>query len=205
METSTARFRFSAVARESCRFTWYHDKSNSPSVTTIKNDGRYSLTNQEDEYFLEIKGVSLDDQGSVYVKDDDQMVSQALLTVIGEDFMDVPFMKNILRCLIDFSQLWVSDCITTAFEFLMEIKDVTVAEGQCALFECEVKPPNYPVDWFINGDKVMQSSWCKLTSIGALRRLEIQHCSVKENGKITARLGNKQSGANLTIKRMYEE
>ena len=86
--------------------------------------------------------------------------------------------------------------------FLTPLKDVTIPEGQTAIFECEVSNPKQPVTWSRNGKKILKSDKRAVFTVeGATHRLTIKDAKVEDMAEFTASFGKEKTTAKLVVEK----
>ncbi|XP_028846713.1 obscurin-like protein 1 isoform X10 [Denticeps clupeoides] len=84
-------------------------------------------------------------------------------------------------------------------EFVAELHNVTVMEGEDATFKCVVSPEDAKLDWCINGKLVAPDQKFNISSTGLCHMLHIHNCQVTDSAKVTAEAEGLISKANLHV------
>ncbi|XP_066541966.1 obscurin-like protein 1 [Hoplias malabaricus] len=71
-------------------------------------------------------------------------------------------------------------------EFIAELHNVTVMEGEDAIFKCVVSPEDAEVVWCMNGWPITSSERFNISSNGLCHMLHIGNCQVPDSCKLTA-------------------
>ncbi len=89
-----------------------------------------------------------------------------------------------------------------ALAFLTPLKDITIPEGETAVFECEVSNPKEPVTWFRNGKKILKSDKRAVFTVdGSIHRLTIKDAKVDDTAEFSATFGKETTTAKLTVEK----
>ncbi|XP_028249500.1 obscurin-like protein 1 isoform X13 [Parambassis ranga] len=84
-------------------------------------------------------------------------------------------------------------------EIIAELRNVTIREGEDAVFKCVVSPEDTKLVWRLNGKQVAQSEHTVISSNGLCHMLCINNCMVSDSGKITADAEGLLSDAELQV------
>lgn len=79
------------------------------------------------------------------------------------------------------------------------LTDLTVAESQRAVFECEVANPDSKGQWFKDGKPLTMTDRCKSESDGLKRRLNIAISKVDDVGEYTFQVASSKTSAKLKV------
>ncbi|XP_051787148.1 obscurin-like protein 1a isoform X2 [Erpetoichthys calabaricus] len=84
-------------------------------------------------------------------------------------------------------------------EFIAELHNVTVLEGEDATFKCMVSPEDAELVWHRNGNVVVPDERCMVSRNGLCHTLVIQNCQLIDSSKVTAEAEGVVSKANLQV------
>lgn len=84
-------------------------------------------------------------------------------------------------------------------EFIAELRNITVREGEDAVFKCVVSPEDARLVWRLNGRPVTPSERTVISSNGTCHTLCIHNCSVSDGGIVTADAEGQLSEAELQV------
>ncbi|OCT63341.1 obscurin-like protein 1 isoform X2 [Xenopus laevis] len=84
-------------------------------------------------------------------------------------------------------------------EFVTELQNVTVLEGETASFKCMVSPDNVDLRWELNGSPVYSDKRFSTTNNGMCHSLILHSCRLSDSGKITANAEGLISRAKLRV------
>lgn len=84
-------------------------------------------------------------------------------------------------------------------EFIAELRNITVREGEDAAFKCVVSPEDTQLVWRLNDKTVVQSEHTVVSSTGLCHTLCIRNCTVSDGGKVTADAEGLLSEAELQV------
>uniref|UniRef100_A0A8C4Z849 Obscurin like cytoskeletal adaptor 1b n=1 Tax=Gadus morhua TaxID=8049 RepID=A0A8C4Z849_GADMO len=85
-------------------------------------------------------------------------------------------------------------------EFIAELHNITVREGEDATFKCVVSPEDTHLTWCLNGERVHQDDRLTVISNGLCHTLCIKKCRVSDSARVTADAeGLAVSQANLQV------
>ncbi|XP_053554191.1 obscurin-like protein 1 isoform X2 [Bombina bombina] len=84
-------------------------------------------------------------------------------------------------------------------EFVTELQNVTVLEGEIATFKCVVSPEDVDLLWELNGSSVHSDKRFSLTSNGLCHSLTVRSCRLSDSGIVTANAEGKISRARLRV------
>ncbi|KAJ7345582.1 hypothetical protein JRQ81_001532 [Phrynocephalus forsythii] len=79
------------------------------------------------------------------------------------------------------------------------LTDLTVAESQRAVFECEVANPDSQGQWFKDGKPLAMTDRCKSEADGVKRRLNIAISKVDDVGEYTFQVASSKTSAKLKV------
>ncbi|XP_070694816.1 obscurin-like protein 1 isoform X2 [Pempheris klunzingeri] len=71
-------------------------------------------------------------------------------------------------------------------EFIAELRNITVCEGEDAVFKCVVSPEDTQFVWRLNGKLVALNERTVISSNGLCHMLCIHNCMVSDSGRVTA-------------------
>lgn len=71
-------------------------------------------------------------------------------------------------------------------EFIAELCNITVMEGEGATFKCVVSPEDVKMVWCMNGWPITSDERFKISSNGLCHMLCIRNCQVADSCKLTA-------------------
>ncbi|KAA0715524.1 Obscurin [Triplophysa tibetana] len=72
-------------------------------------------------------------------------------------------------------------------EFIAELHNITVMEGEDATFKCVVSPEDAKLAWFKNGQPISSNEKFHVSSKGLCHMLHIRNCQVSDSCKLTAK------------------
>ncbi|XP_034417778.1 obscurin-like protein 1 [Cyclopterus lumpus] len=84
-------------------------------------------------------------------------------------------------------------------EFIAELRNITVCEGEDAVFKCVVSPEDTRLVWRFNGKRVALTKRTVISSNGLCHMLCIHNCTVSDGGRVTADAEGSVSEAELQI------
>ncbi|XP_060732886.1 obscurin isoform X5 [Tachysurus vachellii] len=84
-------------------------------------------------------------------------------------------------------------------EFIAELHNITVMEGEDATFKCVVSPEDAKMVWCMNGWPVTSNDRFKISSNGLCHMLYIKNCQVSDSCKMTAEAEGMTSKAILRV------
>ncbi|XP_070771441.1 obscurin-like protein 1 [Enoplosus armatus] len=85
------------------------------------------------------------------------------------------------------------------FEFIAELRNITVCEGEDAVFKCVVSPEDTQLVWRLNGKQVALNERTVISSNGLCHMLCIHNCMVSDSGRVTADAEGLVSEAELQV------
>ena len=77
--------------------------------------------------------------------------------------------------------------------------DVTTPEHSTAEFCVELNDEDFTVTWLINGTEITPNEKYEITKEGKLHKLLIKDASQKDQGQVTANVGEVSTQANLVV------
>ncbi|XP_036965245.1 obscurin-like protein 1 isoform X8 [Acanthopagrus latus] len=89
--------------------------------------------------------------------------------------------------------------IPRVVEFIAELRNITVCEGEDAVFKCVVSPEDTQLVWHLNGKQVALNERTVISSNGLCHMLCIHNCMVSDSGKVTADAEGLVSEAELKV------
>ncbi|XP_031730903.1 obscurin-like protein 1 isoform X5 [Anarrhichthys ocellatus] len=84
-------------------------------------------------------------------------------------------------------------------EFIADLRNITVCEGEDAVFKCVVSPEDTRLVWRLNGKQVALTKRTVISSNGLCHMLYIHNCMVSDSGRVTADAEGSVSEAELQI------
>lgn len=84
-------------------------------------------------------------------------------------------------------------------EFIAELRNITVCEGEDAVFKCVVSPEDTHLAWRLNGKQVARKERAVISSNGLCHMLCIHNCMVSDSGRVTADAEGLLSEAELQV------
>lgn len=83
-----------------------------------------------------------------------------------------------------------------------DLEDVTVLEGESAMFKCRISPVDYSrVQWFLDKTPLHTNELNEIQSQpGGYHLLTLRKLSLKDSGVITFEAGDKKTSASLVVK-----
>ncbi|XP_071341696.1 obscurin isoform X11 [Trachinotus anak] len=84
-------------------------------------------------------------------------------------------------------------------EFIAELRNITVREGEDAVFKCVVSPVDTQLAWRLNGKQVALNERTVISSNGLCHMLCIHNCMVSDSGRVTADAEGLVSEAELQV------
>lgn len=83
------------------------------------------------------------------------------------------------------------------------LQDITVAESQSAVLECEVASASAEGKWLKDGQLVNFSDNVRSEQIGAVRRLVIGNSRPQDIGEYTYQVASSKTSANLRVEGIF--
>ena len=84
-------------------------------------------------------------------------------------------------------------------EFLTELYNTTVLEGEDATFKCVVSPEDVQLVWLMDNEVITLGDRFQATQNGLCHPLVIKKCQMLDCSKITAEVEGKMSKASLKV------
>lgn len=84
-------------------------------------------------------------------------------------------------------------------EFIAELHNITVMEGEDATFKCVVSPEDVKLAWFRNDQPISSNHKFNISSNGLCHMLHINNCQVSDSCKLTAKAEGVISRAILQV------
>lgn len=84
-------------------------------------------------------------------------------------------------------------------EFLTELQNITVLEGEDATFKCVVSPEDVQLVWFMDNEVINPSDRIQITQNGLCHTLVMRKCHMLDCSKIRAEAEGTMSKANLRV------
>uniref|UniRef100_UPI0037E77869 obscurin-like protein 1 n=1 Tax=Semicossyphus pulcher TaxID=241346 RepID=UPI0037E77869 len=84
-------------------------------------------------------------------------------------------------------------------EFIAELRNITVCEGEDAVFKCVVSPEDTQLVWRLNGKQVALNERTLISSNGLCHMLCIHNCMVSDSARVTADAEGLVSEAELQV------
>nr|DBA19681.1 TPA: hypothetical protein GDO54_015481 [Pyxicephalus adspersus] len=88
-------------------------------------------------------------------------------------------------------------------EFLTELQNVTVLEGEAATFKCVVSPDDVILQWELNGSPVNSDRRASMASNGLCHSLTLHGCRLSDSGTIIANAEGLISRARLRVQEAH--
>ncbi|XP_075870110.1 obscurin-like protein 1 isoform X2 [Nelusetta ayraudi] len=88
-------------------------------------------------------------------------------------------------------------------EFIAELRNITVCEGEDAVFKCVVSPEDTHLAWRLNGKQVARKERAVISSNGLCHMLCIHNCMVSDSGRVTADAEGLLSEAELQVQEQH--
>ncbi|XP_071978395.1 obscurin-like protein 1 isoform X2 [Engystomops pustulosus] len=88
-------------------------------------------------------------------------------------------------------------------EFVTELQNVTVLEGDAATFKCVVSPEDVILHWELNGSPVNSDRRASMASNGLCHSLTLHGCRLSDSGTITANAEGLISRARLRVQEAH--
>uniref|UniRef100_H2SES7 Obscurin-like protein 1 n=1 Tax=Takifugu rubripes TaxID=31033 RepID=H2SES7_TAKRU len=96
-------------------------------------------------------------------------------------------------------QLWYLLSVPRVVEILAELRNITVCEGEDAVFKCVVSPEDARLVWRFNGKQVTAGGRVVISSNGLCHMLCIHNCTVSDSTRVTAEAEGLVSEAELQV------
>lgn len=87
----------------------------------------------------------------------------------------------------------------------MKLSDITAAEKDNVTLTCAVSKPDATVDWLLDQEILTPDDKYKIEQDGVTHTLTIQDVTPKDAGTYTARCGDNETSALLTVPGMYSQ
>ncbi|XP_062390121.1 obscurin-like protein 1 isoform X5 [Sardina pilchardus] len=84
-------------------------------------------------------------------------------------------------------------------EFIAELHNITVMEGEDATFKCVLSPEDAKLEWCMNGNPIVADEKFTMSSSGLSHTLHIHNCQVGDTSRITAEAEGVVSKASLRV------
>lgn len=84
-------------------------------------------------------------------------------------------------------------------EFIAELYNIAVMEGEAATFKCVVSPEDAKMVWCMNGRQITSNEKFKISSNGLCHTLHIRNCQLSDSCKLTAEAEGAISKAVLQV------
>lgn len=94
---------------------------------------------------------------------------------------------------------WYLLSVPRVVEILAELSNITVCEGEDAVFKCVVSPENARLVWRFNGKRVTAGGRVVISSNGLCHMLCIHNCTVSDSTRVTAEAEGLESEAELQV------
>ncbi|XP_063285408.1 obscurin-like protein 1 isoform X3 [Pelobates fuscus] len=88
-------------------------------------------------------------------------------------------------------------------EFITEVQNVTVLEGETATFKCVVSPDDVNLMWELNGSPVHSDKRVSLSSNGLCHSFTLRSCRISDSGTVTANAEGIISRARLRVQEAH--
>lgn len=100
---------------------------------------------------------------------------------------------------MDLIRLTALPSVPRVVEFVAELRNITVCEGEDAVFKCVVSPEDTRLVWCLNGKPVALTGRAVISSNGLCHMLCIHNCMVSDSGRVTADAEGSVSVAELQV------
>lgn len=94
-------------------------------------------------------------------------------------------------------------CFPTGGAISKPLTDLTVAESQAAVFECEVANPESDGQWLKNGRPLAMTDQYRAESDGVKRRLNIPVTKLDDMGEYSYEIASSKTSAKLKVEGQY--
>ena len=84
-------------------------------------------------------------------------------------------------------------------EFLTELHNTTVLEGEDATFKCVVSPEDVQLVWLMDNEAIAAGDRFQASSNGLCHTLVIKKCQILDNSRITAEAEGVMSRSSLKV------
>ncbi|XP_048094821.1 obscurin-like protein 1 isoform X7 [Alosa alosa] len=84
-------------------------------------------------------------------------------------------------------------------EFIAELHNITVMEGEDATFRCVLSPEDAKLEWCMNGKPIVADEKFTMSSSGLSHTLHIHNCQVGDTSRVTAEAEGVVSKASLRV------
>lgn len=84
-------------------------------------------------------------------------------------------------------------------EFIAELRNLTIREGEDAVFKCVVSPADAKLVWNLNGKQVALNERTVISRNGLCHTLSISNCIVSDSCRVTADAEGLVSEAELQV------
>lgn len=84
-------------------------------------------------------------------------------------------------------------------EFLTELHNTSVMEGEDATFKCVVSPEDVHLVWLMDNEPIMLGDRFQATQNGLCHTLVIKKCQLLDSSKISAEAEGKMTKASLKV------
>ena len=161
----------------------------------------YTIRAQGRERSFTIHRLTEEDSGEYSCESTDDKTS-ATVTVESKSLSSISFTNSREERLIlaqNKSNWIVCFSAPRVVEFIAELRNITVCEGEDAIFKCVVSPADTNLVWCFNGKQVAQNDRTVISSKGLCHMLCINNCMVSDSGKVTADAEGLVSEAELQV------
>uniref|UniRef100_A0A6I8Q9N6 Obscurin-like cytoskeletal adaptor 1 n=1 Tax=Xenopus tropicalis TaxID=8364 RepID=A0A6I8Q9N6_XENTR len=123
--------------------------------------------------------------------------AECSLTILGLERADAgEYLCDVSR---DSFSFYVAVGAPRVVEFVTELQNITVLEGETASFKCMVSPDDVDLRWELNGSPVYSDKRFSTTSTGMCHSLTLRSCRLSDSGKVTANAEGLLSRAKLRV------
>lgn len=107
---------------------------------------------------------------------------------------------NTLALLVSIScSILVQSTEPRVVEFIAELHNITVMEGEDATFKCVLSPEDAQLAWCMNGKPIVADEKFTMSSSGLSHSLHIHNCQVGDTSRVTAEAEGVVSKASLRV------
>ena len=98
-----------------------------------------------------------------------------------------------------FHEISTVSSVPRVVEFLTDLHNTTVLEGEDATFKCVVSPEDVQLVWLMDNEPITLGSRFQAIQNGLCHTLVIKKCQTLDSSKITAEAEGKMSKASLKV------
>ncbi|NWZ42290.1 OBSL1 protein, partial [Brachypodius atriceps] len=139
-------------------------------------------------------GEKLQDTGHVRLEEDGVRRSLVILGTTGKDAGEY-----LCDTGDDSIVFFITVEVPRVVEIIMELQNLTVLEGEDAIFKCLVSPEDVAVTWQLNGQPVVPSEHLLVTRCGLCHSLTLRQCQTGDAGTVTVNAEGLVSTARLSV------